>query len=213
MALPRWECPRLFSGRTAVILASGPSLTQGDIETVRSAHAAGGIGVIAVNSTFRRAPWADVLYGGDAAWWNATPDALGFAGLKIACSQVGSEPWPDGVRKFWHRRNEGIETDRRYIGTGTNSGHQALNAAVHLGAAKIILLGYDFSIEHGSHHHGAHPGPLKNPDPVSVARWLRLIETTAAPLRDMGVDVVNCSRRTAIMCFRRGDLAAELAQA
>lgn len=207
-----WECPKLFPGKTIVILGSGPSLCIDDMAPVILSQSIGSAAVIAINSTFRFAPWADVLHAGDAAWWNANPAAAKFPGLRTGLNQVGAEPWPPHVNKLCHRRNEGIETESWLIAGGTNSGHQAINIAAHLGAAKIVLLGYDFGAgEDGKlHHHGNHPEPLKNPCEASFARWRRLLETTVEPLKALGIDVVNCSRRTAIECFRRGDLAQEL---
>src|SRR5690606_36428084 len=78
--------------RTVVCIASGPSLTADDVETVRrwrqeaqGEHAGAGqdasaggpdrewaggpVGVVVTNTTFRAAPWADVLYAMDRAWW------------------------------------------------------------------------------------------------------------------------------------------------
>jgi hypothetical protein len=116
------------------------------------------------------------------------------------------------VNKINHLSNEGIETDPDLVGAGTNSGHQALNIAVHLGAAKILLLGYDFrpADDGRLHHHADHREPLGNPSPGAFDRWLRLIETTAVPLARLGIDVVNCSKISAITCFRRSDIDAEL---
>jgi hypothetical protein len=203
-----WECPRLWPGETIVILAGGPSLGIDDIAAVAVARALGLCRVIAVNSTWRLFPAADVLYAGDCAWWDANPDALEWPGLKIGCSQIGAEKWPPRVRKINHRINEGIETDPRWIGTGTNSGHQALNIAVHLGAGLIVLLGFDFGADADGrmHHHGDHPAPLRNPSAKAFARWRRMIETTADPLLRLGVEVVNCSKATTITCFPRMSL-------
>lgn len=207
-----WAVPRLWPGSSIVILAGGPSLGTADIAAVAGAQMLGRCKVIAVNSTWRVFPAHDVLYGGDCAWWNANPDALARPGFKIGCSQIGAERWPPEVNKLNHRVNEGIETDPRFIGTGTNSGHQALNVAVHLGAARVLLLGFDFGPGQGGrlHHHRDHRPPLGNPTPGSFARWLRMIETTVEPLRRLGIDVVNSSRETAITCFRRGDVWEEL---
>jgi hypothetical protein len=207
-----WTCPRLYPGETIVILAGGPSLDTEDIATVAVAHVLGLCRVIAVNSTWRKFRTADVLYGGDCAWWNANLDAQAWPGLKIGCSQIGAERWPAVVNKINHLRNEGIETEPHLVGAGTNSGHQAINIAVHLGGARVLLLGYEFGAGRGGqlHHHADHPEPLRNPDPVSFARWLRLIETTAAPLAVLGIDIVNCSRVSAITCFKGGDIGQEL---
>lgn len=45
-----------------------------------------------------------------------------------------------------------------------NSGQRAIQLAAHFGAERIILLGYDCSLENGTHWHGNHPDGLKNPD-------------------------------------------------
>ena len=56
--------PRAWVDETAVCIASGPSLTQADVDYVR-----GKARVIVVNNGYLLAPWADVLYAADARWW------------------------------------------------------------------------------------------------------------------------------------------------
>src|SRR4051794_36846444 len=63
-AYPDW------TGGSVVIIASGPSLTVADCETVRNWRVGTpGSRVIVINTSFRMAPWADVLYACDAGWW------------------------------------------------------------------------------------------------------------------------------------------------
>lgn len=61
--------PRQWDGEKAAIMASGPSLSDGQIEAVRAVHEPGQCRVIVTNKTYERAPWADVLYASDGPRW------------------------------------------------------------------------------------------------------------------------------------------------
>lgn len=117
-----------------------------------------------------------------------------------------------------------METDPHWLATGRqagsdgvmhggNSGYQALNLALHLGARRIVLLGYDMGVgEDGRlHWFGRHPSGLNNPKPEHFATWAKAFGALAPALADLGVEVVNCSRRTALDCFRRAPLEEVLA--
>src|SRR5690349_21512799 len=53
------------------ILASGPSMTPKIADLVADWKSkAGNRKVIAINTTFKLAPWADVLFACDLPWWN-----------------------------------------------------------------------------------------------------------------------------------------------
>src|ERR1051325_7861339 len=64
---------------TAFVLACGPSLTQQDVGRCRGRGE-----VIAVSDAHRFAPWADILYSCDAAWWRHHRGVPGFRGERIA---------------------------------------------------------------------------------------------------------------------------------
>lgn len=86
---------------------------------------------------------------------------------------------------------------------GNNGGYSAINLAYLLGARKIYLLGYDMGLsEDGARHwHGDHPAHLNNDS--DYADWIERFDDLAADLASEGVEVVNCSRRTALACFPR----------
>lgn len=85
-----------------------------------------------------------------------------------------------------------------------NSGAGAIMAAAHFGAERIILLGYDCQHTGGkTHWHGDHPDGLGNAG--SVGMWPEQFQRLATKLKE--VDIINCTRDTALTCFRRGDLA------
>lgn len=85
-----------------------------------------------------------------------------------------------------------------------NSGQRAIQLAVHLGAKRILLLGYDCSLAFGTHWHGEHTDGLKNPDPASLERWHQEFGRLVAALPD--TDIINCSRHSALTCFPRGNI-------
>lgn len=93
---------------------------------------------------------------------------------------------------------------------GGNSGAGAMSLAKYFGATRIILLGYDCKYaDCGKRHwHGDHPRGLGNA--VSMPTWMPQFAQMAKHLK--GVEVVNCSRETAIEFFRRGDLDNELGE-
>lgn len=93
------------------------------------------------------------------------------------------------------------------IHEGGNSGYQAINLAYHFGAARLVLLGFDMQRTGGkSHWFGDHPAGMNVPSPYDV--WRGKFTALAADLALEGVEVLNCSRETALETFRRMDLAA-----
>lgn len=97
---------------------------------------------------------------------------------------------------------QGLSNDPTTITHGKNSGHQAVSLAVAFGAARIVLLGYDMEVtrgqpEHFYDRHGAGP----------ASKYLGFrthFETLISPLRARGIEIVNCSRETALTCVPRG---------
>jgi hypothetical protein len=187
-ALP--TVPALCPGGTVVCVATGPSLTVEDVDYVRGKADA----VIAINDAFRLAPWAEVMYGCDAKfyYWHWEKGLKNFAGLKFSLDSEAKR-YP-GVQVLRNTGETGLELDPSGIRVGRNSGYQAINVAVHLGAKKVVLLGYDMQ---GDHYFGSHPDKSKPPFAICLERFKTLVE----PMRDAGVDIVNCTPNTALTCF------------
>lgn len=193
--------PRLWPGETVVCIASGPSLTLDDVNYVR-----GRAKVIVVNTSVNLAPWADVLYACDDRWWKWAyrfqkqyPGVHQFTGLKFAIT-AQSARFP-GVKVIGRSGIDGLSMDPRSLRTGSNSGYQAINLAVLMGATRIVLLGYDMQTGHHGRQHWHPDHPMKMVSPYSSFR--RYYETLVEPLKAAGVDVINCSRDTALKCFPR----------
>lgn len=178
-----------WDGMTVVCLASGPSLTESDVELVRRwREAAEDRRVIVTNNTFMLAPWADVLYAMDRAWWTTMQPE--FAGERLTA--VDNAP---------HAR-------RSTSPKGGNSGSGAILLAAHRGAARVILLGYDCQTGPGGirHWHGEHKKPLGNA--VSLPKFHGQFLADSRKIR--GVEVINCSRATALDMYPRASLEEAL---
>ncbi len=169
--------------------------------------------MIVVNTSFRLAPWADVLYGCDASWWqHYFPE--------VALTFRGSEMWTvataarDQFKLKWIYGYDAIGLSKTpdKIHTGYNSGYQSIGLAALWGASKILLLGFDFQRTNGkTHWHGDHPrATLGNGG--RYPQWVKAMERLAIDARDRGIDIVNCSRKTALRCFRQSSIEIELPQ-
>lgn len=200
--------PRLFPNSTILCLGCGPSLSRVDVDACR-----GVAPVIAINDAVSLAPWADVLYAADSAWWRAHGGMPEFGGLKFAIvnKSLRHDSHVPGVTVLENTGEAGLECKPSGLRTGlrggSNSGYQAINIAVHLGASRIVLLGYDMqpADDGRTHFFGEHPVPIRKSSPYGLFR--RSFDALVEPLQQRGIEIVNCTRQTALMCFPRRPLA------
>lgn len=197
--------PRAWVGETAVLLATGPSLCAEDVQYCR-----GRAKVLAIKDAITLAPWADVLYGCGAdsgRWWPTHGESLrAFTGLRYTLDPKAAT-WADVLTPG---AMTGLSANPHTLNTGKNSGYQAINLAVLLGATTIVLLGYDLqpAPDGRQHFHGDHPWATA---PLPYAEFLKAFPSLIDPLTRLGVRVVNSSRQTALTCFPRVPLAEVLA--
>jgi hypothetical protein len=208
---------RAWEGKTVVCIASGTSLTKEQVDAVCAAHAAGALKTIVVNDNYLIAPWADALYFADARWWQWHSDGLekswpwvkfsaaevkqamaGFKGQKISIdhpNKVGDK----AVLRLANAGNVGLSEDPYGIKTGSNSGYQAVNIAALSGAKKILLLGYDMKHQHGrAHAHNGHP--VKSGEGI-YRGYAKHFSTMETPLKNLGIEVFNCTLGSEIGAF------------
>lgn len=163
----------------AVVMATGPSLSQDAVDSIR-----GKCKAIVVSDAYRLAPWADALVSADAAWWKAHPEAFKFTGSKFGL-----------IHDF--QKVHGVEPFG--AASGTNSGLLGLMVAAHLGAKKILLLGFDLHSP-GDHFFGKHPAPLKSTPPSRM----EVFKKQFSQYKPKGVEIINCTPGSALECYPRG---------
>ena len=165
-------------------MAPGPSATRADAELCA------GLPIGAVGNAFSLIDSPAFIAAADRAWWRAHPEALQVPCQKYAMSEV--------------REVERVHIPQ--LGSVCNSGVLGLECAVRLGYKRIILLGYDM---HGSHYFGQYTNGLRNTTPSQRQQHFRQYDQWAR--MNKGVEVVNCSRKTALTCFPTARLEDELA--
>ncbi|MEX1840928.1 hypothetical protein KMW40_10945 [Enterobacter cloacae] len=176
--------------QSMICIASGPSLTNTDCELIINTR----LPVIAVNSSWAAVSSCHHIYAADCCWWEEygagiTSEAARWCGDEFTARRFGINWLPSAIPGSF------------------NSGQRAIELAIHLGASRVLLLGYDCSIRHGTHWHGNH-ALLSNPNKFSVARW----QDEFSRLRAVagGVEIINCSRFTRLTCFPRQSLETAL---
>ena len=102
------------------------------------------------------------------------------------------------------------------LGAGGNSGFQAINLAIQFGATRIMLIGVDCGtqgdISRSPHWHGRHPSPLSNPLQSNFNRWKKAIDGIAGQVKNIGVDMVNCSPVSTLTAYPKMTIDEALAR-
>lgn len=189
---PSWE------GDTLVIVASGPSAGTVPLERAR-----GKARVIAINTSWRLAPWADMLFACDAKWWDRHRGCPEFEGEKLTIERPAAERWGLNMVRCMKPDDRLYLEPKGTVGWGGNSGFHCLNLAVQFGVRRVLMVGYDMQVRGGLHWHGAHPAGMSNPTAANAARWRRAIDGAAKLIREQGVEAINCSPVSALTEYRK----------
>lgn len=198
-----------WSGETAVIVGTGPSAAD-----VPLGLAQGLARFFVIKSSWRLAPFADALYGLDKGWWIANQGGAKFKGLKFSPSPTICRVYPD-IQYVRLRPFTRVLTDETgVIGCGLregggHSGFQAINLAVQFGAKRILLVGFDMTLSHGAHWKDDDRGVGK-PDVGRVKSWREAMDKCAPQFKELGIDVINCTPRSALTAYPKMELVEAL---
>lgn len=176
---------------TIICIASGPSLTSHDCSLVADSD----LPVIAVNNSWQMLPGADVVFASDLSWWNEYGATVPPTAERWTTCQLAA------------KRHQLHQFNSRFLTQSYNSGQLAIELAVSRGARRVLLLGYDCSLRAGTHWHGNHEN-IRNPTTDSVKRWRE--EFARLQQWAVGIEIINCSRETALKIFPRSTIEAEL---
>ena len=135
----------------------------------------------------------------DRVWWDQFAEEI----------RTDAELWTSaihtaktyGLNLIDSENGGGVSTKPGMIRRGGNSGFQCVGLALHFGASRVVLVGYDMQFTGGkTHWHGDHPAGMGNPVEKRFRMWRTHFETLAAETK---VPIVNASRETALRCFPR----------
>jgi hypothetical protein len=199
--------PALYQGETAVLLATGPSLCDADIEYIRPLHERGEIRVFGLGDAYRICDFLDVFYGCDPRWFECNLEVL-----KHPCKQKWTQDkkYADKHPELMHvsgSSGQGMSLKPSHIHFGSNSGYQLINLAVHYGIERFLLLGYNMDVPKGQKQHffGPHPKPLNQGNNY---RGFAKIYGTIQP--DIKKKIINCTYPTMLTAFAQMPLEKAL---
>jgi uncharacterized Rossmann fold enzyme len=179
--------------KTVAVIGSGPSLTEHDCQLIEAA----GLPTVVTNTTWKIAPFCDVIMGADHAWWRDNHDKITVPAERVTISQNAARQF--GLSQYGKTR------------TSKFSGLRAIEYAMDEGANRIILLGFDCSTRKGTHWHGNHVG-LGNPDGNRCKKWQFWLLELSMVAKKRCVEIINCSRETAVTHFPRMPLEKALSK-
>jgi len=190
--------------KTAVVIASGPSLTKEQADAaIASPHF-----TIAVNGAYKIAPTADALYAGDMMFWkmHLADVKRVFKGKLVTQDSSAAAHYQITRVRGTNRGGLGKEV----IHMNGNSGVQAINLAFLWGYRRIILLGMDMKLgpKGEKHFHADHPHPMVQNQ--CFDEWLKKVQLVATDLVAAKCEVIDCTVGGAMKCFPKGDWKAVL---
>lgn len=198
---------KLFSEdepRIGVIIGTGPSLTQSQLDTVKPFKKFG-----CNNAIFDCD--LDVHLACNYQWWDYYWPQV----KDIPCHQWTTRPQSAeryGVNYIEERWEDGISTDKDYICAHHGSGPQIFNLAYHYGVRTFILIGWDMRHKGKRHYFGdgEYPKPLQHFTKAlgPNGELLGLInEMATIKPEQYGIQVYNCTPGSAMTCFEQKELA------
>ena len=226
------KIPRKYEGETCVIIATGPSLDMEQIDYVHCAHTLKRCRVMTINNSYKVAPFTDIHVACNDNWWEHywKEDEL--------LRKINADKWTrykhlaeeykinyiDSIEK------EGLSTDPSLIHINNGSGPMAINLALLYGFKKLILLGHDMKFAKdydgknknpGStprHFFGEYPKsmqhfPMSNLSVNKKGEIIGLIGKYTKMIPDLinnNVEVVNCTPKSALLCFKMNRLEFEV---
>lgn len=198
-----------WKNETAVIVATGPSASSApSIKAKGLAH------FIVIKSSWRLAPWADVLYGCDKGWWIENRGVPQFKGLKICPSPTVCKVYRDVALIRLVARAEILIRQMGTIGCGLrtgggHSGFHAINLAVQFGAKRIVLVGFDMQLDRGAHWHA--DTVQRRKDDKGMAECRDALDGCAPQFAALGIEVINASPVSALKAYPKMGLMEAIA--
>lgn len=223
-----WTAPRIWDSGECFIIGGGTSMPRqfGVPEETIKGVMAGTLPVtaysdylapihdkhvIGINNAYKIGDWLDVLFFGDCGWYVVyrIPIASLHCLKVTCCARFANKPekLSDGIKYLARdpKKTYGISNDATKVSWNSNSGFAAISLAAHFGVKRIILLGFDMTLDNNrvSHWHGSHHPKSKKPPVPPFARHMRGSVFIAKDAEAMGIEILNCSDISTITEFKK----------
>jgi hypothetical protein len=226
-----WQVPRIWEGGEVWILGGGPSVTKqfnipdAIVDCVRSGERPPSIyspymkaihnkHVIAINAAYLIGDWMDMVFFGDANFYLPHEERLAkWPKLKVSChATTANVPWIKFLDKDTNH-SRGISSNPGMVSWNTNSGSAAISIAANAGAKRIVLLGFDMSLDSNgfSHWHSEYKNsprnsgipPKPNPKDSPFHKHITGFHQIAIDAKLRGIEILNASPESVITELRK----------
>jgi hypothetical protein len=166
-----WEPKPEWVGKTAVVVATGPSLTLQQVRAIALARLADRCRVIAINESVLPCWFADIAFGGDGKWWEARHGLPRFPDRKVQLDPAAPPP-REGMLLVQRVGPSGYDGRPGYVYTHRNSGAMAVQIADMHKPDRILLVAFDMREVEGRRHWFDRYEDRLNSTP-DIGRWVR----------------------------------------
>ena len=186
---------KIWTGETVYLIGGGPSLKNFEWNSLH------GKKTIAINKAITFYPNADAVYWTDGrvyTWFEKEINK--FKGLKYT---IRANKYPSDVTILKRGKKFGLETNKDILSHGNNSGYAAINLAIHLGAKRIVLLGYDMGSSGAStHFHDGYPVNATS-HKIYKDQFLPGFEILKEEIKGKGIQIFNACLTSNLDTFKK----------
>lgn len=227
--MKHWKPPKMWQDGTCWIIGGGTSLPrqfgvpEKVIKSVESQEEDISVyseylkplhdqHVIGVNMAFLLGDWISALYFCDRGFFRSyRKQVLNFKNLKVTDTASLGRPLNEyglNIKRMRRDNRKGLCNRQDTICWNMNSGAAAINFAVHLGATRIMLLGFDMkpSSEGLTHWHAGHLNYTRPTLEPVFKRFLKGFPVIANDARRRGIEILNVNPDSAIEDFKKVSL-------
>lgn len=167
--------------------------------------------VIGVNVSFMLGDWISALYFCDKSFYRIHRKRINeFRNLKVTCvNSIERKLLPStlNIKRMKRDNRLGLSKKADTICWNFNSGAAAIDFAIHTGAKRIMLLGFDMKpVEGRTHFHQGFQTYGKPTRDVVFNRFLKVFPQIEKEATNRGVQILNVNKDSAIEAFKKVDL-------
>lgn len=203
----------LVTAPLGIVIAGGPSLNDSQIEQLTLYPE--NLFIVGVNNAFEICAFLNVLYAADDGWWKHHADRVPQYMDRFSTwdgSSTDKPPFPIDERINYLKGvpGYGFATNTDELVLGGHGGHHAIQIAMHYGCRRILLLGLDMRrLDGKAHWFGDYKDDQFNRR-INYDGYLPMMNAGAKQAAKRGVEIVNCSSRSALTCFPKQPLRKAL---
>lgn len=194
--MPRWTITADYAGRDVFIIGGGDSLRHGfDWSLLKDER------TIGCNSAFTLgAEICKICIFGDAKWFKTYAQELSeYEGL-VFTSHAAYKRAPVDWLWYLPRKSKGLGTDS--LGWNNNTGSQAINLALILGASRVYLLGFDMHLSKDGRPNW-HDNQIDKPDRLLYKKFIKHFSRVKKALPEVfpGTEIINITDDSSLDMF------------